>query len=127
MTIETNIFNHISLDLSPYTVIFRNNQGVAKFPAGAGKFRYVAYGVGPRNSKTKRNGGSDGIGWTSITITPEMIGQKVAVFTAIETKTLEGEATDEQINFCEQVRQAGGYAGFASTKMEARAIVKKED
>jgi hypothetical protein len=123
MTIETNIFNWIGVDLSPYVILFRNNQGVAKFEAGHGKFRYVRYGVGPHNAKTKRNGGSDGIGWTSKTITPDMVGQKVAIFTAIETKTLEGNATEEQINFCEQVRMAGGYAGFATNREEARAIV----
>ena len=32
------------------------------------------------------NGSSDLIGWTPITITPDMIGKKIAVFTAIEVK-----------------------------------------
>lgn len=123
MTAETNIFNHISLDISPRTVLFRNNQGVAVFEAGKGKKRYVAYGVGPRDSKTKRNGGSDSIGWTEVIVTPEMVGKPVAVFTAIEIKTLEGEASDEQILFVKNVKKVGGYAGFASTKEEARAIV----
>lgn len=121
---ETNILNHIRIALSPIVVLFRNSQGMAIFKNKSGKLTYVPYGVGPRNKKTGKNGGSDSIGWTSVVVTPEMVGKKVAVFTAIEIKTLEGDAFDEQVNFVNQVISAGGYGGFASTVDQAKKIVR---
>jgi hypothetical protein len=37
-----------------------------------------------------------------------MIGQKIAIFTALEVKNLSGKSTKEQINFIKQVRKSGG-------------------
>lgn len=53
-------------------------------------------------------GSSDLIGWESVTITPEMVGQKIARFTAIEVKNGNGKATAEQSNFIDNVNRAGG-------------------
>ncbi len=54
-------------------------------------------------------GSSDLIGWKSITITPEMVGQRIAVFTAVEVKRpKKSRASEGQLNFIEQVKQAGG-------------------
>lgn len=53
-------------------------------------------------------GSSDTIGWTRVTITPEMVGQTVAIFTAIEVKYGSTKTTEEQSNFVEQVKKAGG-------------------
>lgn len=58
-------------------------------------------------------GSSDTIGWRPVTITPDMVGETVAVFTAVEIKTSTGRATPEQVNFIEAVRKAGGIAGVA--------------
>lgn len=119
MSIETNILNWIRLALTPMVVLFRNNIGVAiHFDKSGEKKYFVPYGVGPQGG-----GGSDSIGWTTKIVTPEMVGKPVAIFTAIETKRLEGEATSEQINFVKQVRAAGGYAGFANCREDARKIV----
>ncbi len=63
----------------------------------------VAYGV-------CNPGGSDLIGWKSIEITPDMVGKRVAVFVAIETKVGRRGATAEQDNFLAQVSAAGGIA-----------------
>lgn len=57
-------------------------------------------------------GSSDLIGWTTVEITPEMVGRKVAVFTALELKTKKLQATKEQLNFIEQVKLSGGIAGI---------------
>ena len=93
--------------------VFRNNRGVAEYPGG----RKVAYGVGPA-------GGSDLIGWASITITPEMVGQKVAIFTAIECKRSKGgKKEQDQKDFIAAVITAGGRAGFARSAEEAMEIV----
>lgn len=62
------------------------------------------------------NGTADLIGWTSIEITPEMVGQKVAVFTSVETKRSEGGRTSpEQMKWCDQVTRAGGIAFVANS------------
>lgn len=90
----------------------RNNCGVAVYPDGA----RVRYGLCP--------GSSDLIGWVPVTVTPEMVGQRVAVFLAIETKTADGRRTAKQRNFIRAVRDAGGRAGFATTPEEAVAIAE---
>jgi hypothetical protein len=78
--------------------LFRNNVGLAKLADG----RRIRYGLCP--------GSSDLIGWKTITVTPEMIGQKIAVFTAIEVKSKHGKTSGKQQNFIDAVRQAGGIA-----------------
>lgn len=57
-------------------------------------------------------GSADLIGWMSIEITPEMVGQRIAVFTAIEAKTGRTRTSTEQANFIQQVQKAGGNAGI---------------
>lgn len=68
-------------------------------------------------------GYADYTGWKSVIVTPGMVGQKLAVFTAIEVKTDTGVLTAEQRNFIEQVISAGGVAGVARTPEEARALL----
>jgi hypothetical protein len=55
-------------------------------------------------------GSSDLVGWKSIEVTPDMVGKRIAIFTAIETKTETGRATKEQIAFITAVHGAGGHA-----------------
>jgi VRR-NUC domain len=58
-------------------------------------------------------GSSDMIGWTRKIITPDMVGQTVAIFTAIECKTIGHKATEDQIRFIEAVNKAGGIGKIA--------------
>lgn len=58
-------------------------------------------------------GSSDLIGWTSIQITPNMVGRTVAVFTAVEAKTPNVRVTKEQNNFINAVNTSGGIATVA--------------
>lgn len=81
--------------------LFRNNVGRLRDARG----QYVTYGL--------CIGSSDLIGWTPVTITPEMVGRTVAVFTAIETKVGRRHATTEQARFLDAVRDAGGFATIA--------------
>lgn len=69
-------------------------------------------------------GSSDIIGWTPVEITPDMVGQRVAVFTAIEVKK-SSRATQQQIRFINAVNAAGGIAGIAHSPDEALRIVGK--
>jgi len=55
-------------------------------------------------------GSGDLIGWTEIIITPEMVNEKVAVFTSIEAKTLNDKMSDKQKKWFINVCKAGGIA-----------------
>lgn len=68
-------------------------------------------------------GMSDLIGWVPVAITPEMVGQTVAVYTAVETKAPRGRATDEQKAFIQVVSAAGGRAGIARTDDDLHNIL----
>ena len=65
-------------------------------------------------------GASDLIGWTPVRITPEMVGQTVAVFTAIEGKTPRMKVTPEQVTFLQAVSGGGGIG------LEARDVDETE-
>ena len=92
--------------------LLRNNVGA--YQKGG---RWIQYGLG--------KGSSDLIGWTTIEITEEMIGQKIAVFTAVELKTEKDRASPEQINFVEQVHKAGGLAGIVYNEEEYEQIFER--
>ena len=68
-------------------------------------------------------GSSDLCGWRSWVITKDMVGNKIAQFTALEVKTSTGKATDEQVRFIAAVRKAGGLAGIVRSPDEAIAIL----
>ena len=67
-------------------------------------------------------GSADLIGWSTVVITPEMVGQKVAVFTAIEVKD-KGAATAEQKQFIKAVQEFGGIGGIARSIEDAAEIL----
>lgn len=69
-------------------------------------------------------GSSDTIGWTTVEITPEWVGRRVAVFTGIEVKGDGGRASDDQLQFIGQVQAAGGIAGVARSADEAQGIIE---
>jgi hypothetical protein len=104
MTSEATILKQVMLKASERGYrVFRNNVGVAFQPNG----QVIRYGL--------HTGSSDIIGWHTQVITQDMVGKKVAVFLAIETKTKKGKITKEQINFLKEVDEAGGIAMLART------------
>lgn len=112
---EKNIQSRIMIALSNAGCkIFRNNCGVHKTEDG----RFIRYGVA-------NPGGSDLIGWTPVTITPDMVGETVAVFTAAEIKTPRGRTTKEQDKFLLAVNRAGGLGFVARSVDEALDALKK--
>ena len=81
---------------------------------------------GRRISSGLIKGSSDLIGWYSIIITKEMLGRKLAVFTAVECKTDKGKLTASQEKFLEVVRAAGGIGVVASDPIQAVAQVEAQ-
>jgi hypothetical protein len=68
-------------------------------------------------------GGADLIGWRTVEVTADMVGQRLAVFTAVEVKSARGRVSPAQRQFLDAVLQAGGRAGVAHCEDEAREIV----
>jgi hypothetical protein len=93
------------------TRVFRNNTGTLKDANG----RPVQFGL--------CKGSADLIGWTTRTVTQEMVGQRIAVFTSIEVKTPTGRLRPEQQQWLDAVQAAGGIAGVARSVEDAKALV----
>lgn len=112
---ETDLQQRIRLavGLLPDLRLWRNNSGKLPDPRTG---RWVQFGVASP-------GGSDLIGYRTIEITPDMVGQKVAVFTAIEIKTPTGRATPAQRHFIDHIRAAGGIAAIVRSVAEAQRIL----
>jgi len=95
--------------------LFRNSVG----EAWSGKGRKLPDGtvVIPNASRIVYGlavGSSDHVGWTPVLITHEHVGETLAVFTAVEEKTLAYRTlTDDQRNFLDQVTAAGGLGYVA--------------
>lgn len=113
---ETDLQQRIRLAIGtlPDLRLWRNNSGKLPDPRTG---RWVQFGVASP-------GGSDLIGYRTITITPDMVGQKVAVFTAIEIKTTTGRATPAQRHFIDHIRAAGGIAAIVRSVAEAQRILR---
>lgn len=69
------------------------------------------------------DGSSDLIGWKRVTITPDMIGKTLAVFTAIEIKTATGRASPEQKHFIEAVQKSGGIAAIVRDEKQLKSAL----
>lgn len=110
---EKNIQTEILISCSAgNSRLFRNQVGMYELADG----RWLASGIGDK-------GGSDLIGWTKTVITPDMVGQSVAVFTALEIKQPGKKPKPEQVNFIAQVKLAGGIAGVATSTEEAKQLL----
>jgi len=111
---ETTIQQQIRLALGtrPDLRLFRNNTGTLPDPRTG---RPVQFGLA--------RGSADLIGLRTVTITPDMVGQQVAVFTSIEVKTPKGRPTAEQQNWLNMVQSLGGIAGIARSVRDANEIL----
>lgn len=137
MASESNVQRAVWVAVAATTILFRVNTGRAWLsgmgPAGVRKLtdgsvhiqaaRPIALGFSSTNGEPVK-GTSDLNGWTPVVITPDMVGCRVAVYTAIETKKSNGGRTSaDQANFIQQVQRAGGIAGVANSPEAAQAIV----
>ena len=109
---EQSIQQHIRIACSTgNTRLFRNNTGTLRDQHG----RPVSFGL--------CKGSADLIGYRTITITPDMVGQQVAVFLSIEVKTPTGRIRPEQQQWLDMVQSAGGIAGVARSVEDAKALL----
>ncbi len=69
-------------------------------------------------------GSSDLIGFCTVTVTEDMVGQRVAVFVALEVKD-KGRLTSEQAQFLDVVKQAGGIAAEVRSVADAEAALRQ--
>lgn len=118
---EAKTQNEIRLALGRDATLFRNNVGTG----WTGNITRLQDGsILIKNPRPLHaglcKGSSDLIGWRSITITPDMIGQKVAVFSAVEVKAQRGRATPDQINFITKLVSDGGLGVIAKNADEAK-------
>jgi hypothetical protein len=112
---ETVIQQQIRLALGTRSDLrlFRNNTGSLPDPRTG---RPIQFGLA--------KGSADLIGLRTVTITPDMVGRQMAVFTSLEIKTPTGRATPEQRNWLEMVRSRGGLAGIARSVQDANEIIE---
>jgi hypothetical protein len=112
---ETDLQQRIRLALGthPELRIFRNQVGSLPDPRTG---RLVQFGLA--------RGSADLIGWRTVVITPEMVGQRIAVFTSLEIKTPTGRLAPAQRHWLQAVDQAGGIAGVARSVGDALRIIE---
>lgn len=138
MAAENTVQRQIWLALGKLgTVLFRLNSGKAWMsnlgPKGVQRLqdgsvlikaaRPVALGLAYPNGEPVV-GQHDLFGWTTVTITPDMVGKTVPVVTAVDAKRSSGGRTsDDQRNFAGAISNAGGIAGIANSPEAAIAIV----
>jgi len=109
---EHEIQQRIRLACGRGTVrLWRNNTGALVDQQG----RFVRFGL--------CKGSSDLIGLRSLEITPEMVGQRVAQFVALEVKTASGVVSSEQRAFLQLVQQLGGVAAVCRSIEQAQAVL----
>ena len=114
------------------TVLFRNNVAQAwtgdstKYQRAAQVMVYPG-DVLIRNARPLHaglcKGSPDLVGWQPVTITADMVGRTVAVFTGLEVKSATGKPTPEQRTFLAQLGGAGGVAAVVRSPDEARAAL----
>ena len=111
---ETTLQQQIRLAIGthPQTRLFHNQVGSLPDPRTG---RLVTFGLA--------RGSADLIGWRTITVTPDMVGTQLAVFTSIEVKTPTGRIRPEQQAWLATVQGAGGIAGVARSVTDAQHML----
>ena len=113
---ETKIQQEIRLGLGTRDDVrlFRNQVGQLPDPRTG---RPVQFGLA--------KGSADLVGWKTVEVTPDMIGDRIAVFTSLEIKTPKGRPTATQQAWMQAVENAGGIAGIARSVKDATDIIER--
>lgn len=111
MTREKTISARIRLAAPHHnTRLFRNMVGQYKIDD-----RWIKYGLG--------KGSPDLVGWKTVEIVPEMVGQRIAVFVGIEVKATGETPRRNQKAWIKAITGACGLAGVVRDVEEAEAYL----
>lgn len=109
--------------------LYRNNSGVLMNDVGVP----VRFGLGNTKATIKQFKTGDFIGFMPVTITADMVGQTMAVFTNIECKAADFKLKPTyskksreyaQKNYIDLVNAKGGIAGFARNNCDVDLIIQ---
>lgn len=125
---ESEVQQLVQMEAMKYDcTLFRNNSGACVDATG----RLIRYGLGHTSPKQQFLS-SDLIGIRKVLITPEMVGQVIGVFTAIEVKKEDWKFTKtfdsheiKQNNFLQFVESKGGRSGFANSVDSLKDIFRQ--
>jgi hypothetical protein len=104
---ERHLINERLVNLQPNERLFRINAGsgwAGKIVKKEGKFLILANAAQLHAAPT---GWGDLCGWTTVTVTPEMVGKEIAVFTMEEVKAT-GKLSAAQKRFRNIILRMGG-------------------
>lgn len=108
------------------TYLWRNNVGAYSAPGG----RQIRYGLANESKKINiTHKSSDLIGITPVTVTAEMVGMKLGVFTALEMKKHDWHPGEDakrekaQLRFINAVRNAGGLGFFCRNPVQYKQLL----
>ena len=95
--------------------LWRNNVGVARDETG----RVIRYGLAnDSKAENEQIKSGDLIGWAPVLVTPDMVGDVVAVFVSIEVKRPGWRFRPSDLRavaqrrWADMIRREGGWAGF---------------
>jgi hypothetical protein len=115
MTAETTLQQQIRLACCRgESRLFRNNVGALR---DARTGRLVRFGLRP--------GSADLIGWRTVVIGPEHLGQQIAQFVSCEVKVPSKQPREDQRIWRDEVLAAGGLAFIAHGPDEAQSIIRQ--
>lgn len=80
---------------------------------------------GRRISSGMGVGSPDLVGWQTVTITPAMVGRRIAVFMGVELKSNRRSPTAAQQAWLRAIDEAGGYAAVVHSEDEAVTFMEK--
>lgn len=125
---ESSLQNAIRMALAGKGLFFRSNVGSAWVGEIARKTPNSITLVHPRLFRSGLpKGFSDLVGCVPVVITPEMVGQTIGVFTAIEVKTPRGKVSNDQAKFLKAVTCNGGRAAVVRSVDEAIKAISENN
>ncbi len=104
---ERDIINEYLLNLPENMRMFRTNSGMAWAGKSVRKGDITAI-KNARPFHGMPEGWPDITGWETVTITPDMVGQKIAIFSVVEVKTGRLKLSDKQNKFKSLIEKMGG-------------------